>query len=244
LLDSSLDELNGADLFLRATVLEERHGYAGAHDAYALADERLYSADVRAARDAMLARVVALVAAGDGTVADIATGRGTLLERLLERTQRSLVATDVSETVLGRVRARLGTERIDYVVTDARSLPFEDASIATLVSHLALANVPDADALLRELRRVGRELIATHVFFRDDDKGNIAAARELGLAGLATRGAALRAFAAAGWSAGVALEREVRADPTPVSELVPGVGIDGLPVVPGPVTWCVIVARV
>ncbi|MFL6016400.1 MAG: hypothetical protein ACJ74V_02560, partial [Gaiellaceae bacterium] len=80
-------------------------------------------------------------------------------------------------------------------------------------------------------------------FFRDDDERNIAAAREAGLDGLATRDAALRAFAAASWSAVVALERELRAEPTPVSELIPGVGIDGLPVVPASVTWCVIVAR-
>jgi SAM-dependent methyltransferase len=174
---------------------------------------------------------------------DVATGRGALLERLLEATHRPLVATDVSETVLGRVRARLGTERIDYVAADARSLPFEDGSVPTLVSHLGLANVPDADALLRELRRVGTESIATHIFFRDDDERNIAAAGELSLAGLATRGAALTAFAAAGWTAAIDLEREVRAEPTPVSELVPGVGIDALPAVPGAVTWCVIVAR-
>jgi SAM-dependent methyltransferase len=243
LLESPLDELNGADLFLRATVLEERQGYAAAHDSYTLADERLYSADVRDAREAMLGRVLEHPAGGHGAVADIATGRGTLLERLLEGTQRPLVGTDVSETVLGRVRARFGTERVEYVVADARSLPFEDASIATLVSHLGLANVPDADALLRELRRIGRELIATHVLFRDDDEPNIAAARELGLDALGTRDAASNTFAAAGWSAAVELEREVRADPTPVSELIPGVGIDGLPVVPAPVTWCVIVAR-
>ncbi|MFL5938643.1 MAG: class I SAM-dependent methyltransferase [Gaiellaceae bacterium] len=243
MLESPLDELNGADLFLRATVLEERHGYAAAHEAYTLADARLYTAEVREARDAMFARVVELVSGGDGTLVDIATGRGTLLERLLEATERPLVATDVSETVLGRVRARFGTQRIDYVVTDARTLPFEDGSVATLVSHLGLANVPDADPLLRELRRVGRELFATHVFFRDDDDRNLAAAHELGLHGLATRDAALSAFATAGWPAVVDLAREVHAEPTPVSELVPGVGIDVLPAVPASVTWCVIVAR-
>jgi hypothetical protein len=243
LLESPLDELNGADLFLRATVLEERRGYAAAQESYTLADERLYSSEVRVARETMLARVVELVAGGDGPVADIATGRGTLLERLLEATQRRLVATDVSETVLGRVGARLGTERIDYVVADARSLPFEDGSFATIVSHLGLANVPDGAALLHELRRVGRELIATHVFFRDDDERNIAAARQIGLEGLATRGAALGAFAAAGLTASVDLECEVHAQPTPVSALVPGVAIDGLPAVPALVTWCVIAAR-
>ena len=176
LLESPHDELNGADLFLRASVLEERYGDAAAVEAFALADERLYNNEVRDARDAMLARVVEHAAAGDGTVADVA---------------------------------------------------------------------PDAGALLRELRRVGRELIATHVFFRDDDEPNLAAARELGLDRLATRGSALAAFSASGWSVTVELEleRDVRADPTPVSELVPGVSIDGLPVVPASVTWCALVAR-
>jgi SAM-dependent methyltransferase len=200
LLESPPERLNGADLYLRASVLEQRHGFDNSRDAYMLADERLYSSELRDARDAMLARVVELVAVGDGTVADVATGRGMLLERLRRATQRALVATDVSESVLTRVRARLSTERVEHVVADARTLPFEEGSIATLVSHLGLANVPDAGAVLRELRRAGRELIATHVFFHDDDERNLAVARALGLDGLATRSAALRAFAEAGWS--------------------------------------------
>jgi hypothetical protein len=105
LLESPHDELNGADLFLRASVLEERYGHAAAYEAFALADERLYNDEVRDAREAMLARVVEHAATGNGTVADVATGRGTLLERLLGGTSRPRVATDVSETVLARVRA-------------------------------------------------------------------------------------------------------------------------------------------
>jgi SAM-dependent methyltransferase len=243
LLESPLASLNGADLFLRASVVEERQGYAAARDAYALADERLYSAEVREARYAMLARVAELVADGDGAVVDVATGRGTLLERLQAATRRPLVATDVSPTVLGRVRDRFGARRIDYVAADARSLPFEDGSIPTLASHLGLANVPDAGALLRELRRVGCELVATHVFFAEDDEPNLAAARAHGLTALATRRSALAELHAAGWKAEVDLEREVHADPTPASQLVPGVPIDGLPVAPAQATWCVLVAR-
>jgi hypothetical protein len=75
------------------------------------------------------------------------------------------------------------------------------------------------------------ELIATHVFFRGDDEANLSAAREAGTDGLATRRSALAAFSEAGWSVSVELEQDVRAEPTPMSALVPGVGIDGLPVV-------------
>jgi hypothetical protein len=41
----------------------------------------------------------------------------------------------------------------------------------------------------------------------------------------------------------VELEQDVRAEPTPASALVPGAGIDALPVVPASVTWSVLVAR-
>ena len=243
LLHSSLDGLNGADLFLRASVVEERSGFAAAREAYALADERTYEPEVRAARDAMLDRVVELVRKGGGTVVDVATGRGTLLERLLARTERPLVATDISPTVLERVRHRLGDERVEYVAADARALPFEDAAIPTFASHVGLANVPDAMPLLRELRRAGRELVATHVFYPESDEENRRAARELGLEELLFRESAVRAFAAACWELEVESGQEVAAGPTPASALIEGVRIDALPVATTRISYCVLVAR-
>jgi SAM-dependent methyltransferase len=238
LLESPLESLNGADAFLRAQVLEEREGFPAARSALAFADAHLYSAEVREARDACLAHVVELVGGGDGLVLDVATGRGTLLELLLRDTSRPLGATDVSPTILRRVRDRLGDERIEYVAADAHELPFGDGAVPTLVSHLGLANVPAT--ALRELRRVGRELVATHVFYPDDDAENRAAAREAGLEGLLFRSGALQTLADAGWDAAVEGEQAVRARPTPESALVPGVGIDGIPVVETTATWCVI----
>jgi hypothetical protein len=238
LLESPLESLNGADAFLRAQVLEEREGFAAARDAFAYADAHLYSAEVREARDACLSHVVELVRGGEGLVLDVATGRGTLLELLLGHTSRPLGATDVSPTILRRVRERLGDERVEYVAADAHALPVGDGAVPTLVSHLGLANVPAT--ALRELRRVGRELVATHVFYPDHDTENRAAAREAGLEGLLFRSGALNTLSDAGWDAAIEAERAVRARPTPESALVPGVGIDGIPVVETTATWCVI----
>jgi len=243
LLDSPLADLNGADLFLRASVLEERSGFDAAREAYALADERTYATDLRRARDEMLDRVVELVRGGAGTVVDVATGRGTLLERLLGATSRPLVATDVSPTVLARVNARLGEPRIDYVAADARELPFEDSSIPTLVSHVGLANVPDAPRLLRELRRTGRELFATHVFYPEEDEENRRAAREHDLEQLLFRDGALAAFAEAGWELAIDREQELAVEPTPASALIEGVRIDALPVARTQLAYCVLAAR-
>jgi SAM-dependent methyltransferase len=230
--------LNGADAFLRAQVLEERDGFAAARGAFAYADEQLYSAEVRRARDGCLARVVELVRGGDGLVLDVATGRGTLLELLARATARPLAATDVSPLILRRVRDRLGDDRADYVPADAHELPFADGSVPTLVSHLGLANVPST--VLRELRRVGGELAATHVFYPQDDVENRAAAREAGLEDMLVRSTALQRLAEAGWQATTEAEQPVRASPTPESALIPGVRIDGIPVAETTATWCVI----
>jgi hypothetical protein len=238
MLESRLEALNGADAFLRAQVLEERDGYAAAREAFAFADEHLYSPEVREARDACLGHVVELARGGDGLILDVATGRGTLLELLMRGTARPLSATDVSPTILRRVRARLGGERIECVPADAHGLPFADGSVPTLVTHLGLANVPAS--ALPELRRVGRELFATHVFYPEDDAENRKAAREAGLEQLLVRSAALQALADSGWNATTEAERTVRARPTPASALVPGVRIDGIPVVETTATWCVL----
>ena len=243
LLHSPLDGLNGADLFLRASVVEERSGFTAARKTYELADEKTYEPEVRAARDAMLDRVAELVRDGEGTVVDVATGRGTLLERLLAATERPLVATDISPTVLERVRRRLGAERIQYVVADAHALPFDDAAVPTFASHVGLANVSDAAPLLRELRRAGRELIATHLFYPEADEENRRAARELGLDELLFRESAFRAFAAAGWTLAVESDQEVSAAPTPASALIEGVRVDALPAAPTRISYCVLVAR-
>jgi len=240
LLQTPLTKLSPADAYLRGSVLEEREGFEAARAAYALADQGLYDADVRAARDFALRHVVETVRDGEGPVVDFATGRGTLLHLLLSELLRSLVATDVSPTILARVRRRLGEERISYIVADARELPFEDGSIPTLVTHLGLANVPDSQRLLHELRRVGGELVATHVFYPEDDEENRAAAREIGVEALLVRSTMLATFREAGWEVGVEIEQPVHARPTPESELVAGVRIDGLPVAPTTATWCVL----
>lgn len=236
LLDSPLESLNGADAYLRAFVLEERGGDVA--EAYERADLECYGPEFRAARDAALARVVELASRGEGLVVDVATGRGRLLELLAAGVSRPLAATDVSAHVLRATERRVPGPR--YLVADAHSLPFADGEVATLVTHVGLANVPRASSLLGELRRVAGELLATHLFYPADDEANREAARELELEDLLVRGPTETAFAEAGWDPSLEYECEVPASPTPESALVPGVRIDGLPVRDTRVTWCVL----
>jgi SAM-dependent methyltransferase len=236
LLDSPLDSLNGADAYLRASVLEERGADASAE--YARSDVECYGPEFRAARDDALACLVDLVSGGEGLVVDVATGRGRLLALLAGGVSRPLVATDVSRHVLAGTERRVPGPR--YVVADAHALPFADGEVETLVTHVGLGNIPRGRELLRELRRVGRELVATHVFYSADDEENRRAARDLDLEDLLVPELAYAAFAEAGWELSVEYEREVPTSPTPKSVLIPGVGIDALPVSDTRVSWCVL----
>ena len=246
LLEPDPSELAPADLFYRALALERRGDFAAARRVAELADERLYTEDTRACRDRQLDALVAATAEDDPVV-DLASGRGALVERLAARDDRRVLATDVSPQVLLRTGAALDAlglaGRVSLLACDARRTPFRDRAVATLTTHLGLANVADPGQLLAELRRVvsGRMLALTPFYTRDDE-ANGAAIATLGLERLLYRDALLSELAAAGWSARVASSCRALALPTPVGVVLEGAAIDGLPVVETELEWALVEA--
>lgn len=99
----------------------------------------------------------AAVPRGDSprVVLDVACGDGYLLELLARRSEGglALLGLDMSEHELEAARARLkGAATLHQ--GRAQSLPFADASIDVVLSHLALMLMDDAEKVLAELRRV------------------------------------------------------------------------------------------
>lgn len=89
------------------------------------------------------------------TVLDLACGDGYLLELLARRAPQcpGLVGLDMSEDELAQAQARLkGAATLIRGV--AQSLPFEDASLDVVLSHLALMLMDDCEKVLSEIRRV------------------------------------------------------------------------------------------
>lgn len=72
---------------------------------------------------------------------------------LLER-GASVVCADLSQGMLDKARERCGDHNVRYVVADAESLPFEDASFDYVFSSLALQWCVDLSYPLREIRRI------------------------------------------------------------------------------------------
>lgn len=87
-------------------------------------------------------------------VLEIACGTGPGLG-LLQGAARSLVAGDVSEPILDRVRKHYGS-RVDARLMNAMSLPFPDHSLDVIIIFEALYYVPDAEKFADECKRMLR----------------------------------------------------------------------------------------
>lgn len=107
-------------------------------------------------------RVPARPAAG---VLELACGTGVATRRLRERLHREvrLVATDLSEAMLGFARRKLAAlPGIEWRQADAGALPFRGGEFGVVVCAFGVMFVPDKKQLFAELRRVlepGGELL-------------------------------------------------------------------------------------
>ena len=229
LLDPPASALAPADAFLRALVLEER----GEADEVDAAFARLHPPDVLACMAAQIDSLCARVEGG--LVVDLASGRGTLLERLQGSVQGTLVATDVSPRALRRARRR----GIQAVACDVRALPFADGSVECATTFLGLNNVQRPGELLTELRRVARRFLAAHLVYEPGTE-NDAVLDELGLAQLSYRDSLLDALDRAGWAADVVSWCSTTLQPAPTGVLLEDAVIDRLPVETVQGTWLTI----
>lgn len=248
LLESPLVALAPADQLFRAFTLEEQGHYRPAQEAEQLAQRGLYTEEYRTCWQQQVAYVLAQVAAADGPVVDLASGRGYLVEQITRHTAKPLIASDFSPRVLRQTRNRLQSfslyAQVSLLAFDARRTPFKDGVIGTLTTNLGLPNIEDPADLLAELRRIvsGSFLAISH-FYPEADEENRAALEAAGLAQLLYRRTAVASFTASGWQIEIASSCRGAADPTPAGVLLAGARPDGLPVAPTTLEWAVLDAR-
>jgi uncharacterized protein YbaR (Trm112 family) len=252
LLETPANDLNPADQFFRAMVLEARGAFSEAKAVEVLATSRAYTGDYTACSRAQLDFVQTTLNADQSTapILDLACGRGYLVERLLAVPNRLIIATDYSPRVLRRNRRYWATlphaERVSLIACDARQMPFKSGAIRAMTTNLGLSNITAPERLLPELRRIsgdGVQFLAIVHFFPATDDANAAALRELGLQGLAYYETALALYASAGWMAELANRCVGAAKPTPSSVILGGARLDALPVAETVLEWGVLIGR-
>lgn len=247
LMDVPWDTLAPADQFFRALVLEERGDFLEAQIVEASANQGLYTPEYLNCQNMQLDYVVESLAAREGPIVDLASGRGYLVEKLVRKFRRPIVASDFSPRILRRNRKwlkRFGWyDHVSLLAFDARCTPFKDGAITTLTTYLGLPNIEEPGNLLMELRRiVAGDFLAVSQFFPEEDEINAKVIHEAKLDALLYRRTALQHFAEAGWDVEVRNAHTGIAHPTPPGVVMEGIGIDGLPVAETKLEWCVLLA--
>jgi len=103
---------------------------------------------------------------------DVGCGTGAVSAAVLAHADPvSLLGIDPSDAYVGLAGAQLTDRRAAFRVGDAAQLPVADASVDRVVCGLVLNFVPDAQAALREMRRVlvPGGVIATYVWDYGDE---------------------------------------------------------------------------
>ena len=245
LMEGPPDALAPADQFFRALVLEDRGDYIKAQALEDAANQRLFTPEYTKCWDSQVDYVIDRLSTTDGPIVDLASGRCYLVEKLVRRLQRPVVATDFSPGVLRRNRRWLTSfglyEQVSLLAFDARRTPFKDEAVETLTTNLGLPNIEEPGNLLKELRRItGGQFLAISHFFPEEDEDNAAIIREAGLEALLYKEPALANYAATGWEVEMKNGCVGEARPTPPSIVLEGARIDGLPVADTQLEWCVL----
>ena len=92
-------------------------------------------------------------------VLDLGSGAGTdsLVAAQMVGPEGSVTGIDMTPEMLGKARAaasELGLGNVEFVESEAESLPFPDASLDVVISNGVIDLVPDKDAVFAELYRV------------------------------------------------------------------------------------------
>lgn len=242
LLNTPLDSLSPADQFYRALVLEERGAFTQARAIFNAAEGNLYTPEYLICHESQVDFLLGYLEGGSGPIIDLASGRCDLVQEMVRRLKRPIVATDFSLRILRRDRRWLEAfglyQQVSLLAFDARRTPFKDHSIQTMTTNAGLPNIEEPGNLLKELRRiVSGEFLAISPFYPDTDEVNRKAIEQLGLEPILFKANTRRQFALAGWKLSVMNMCRGRALPTPKSQVLQGAGIDGLPVAETELEW-------
>jgi len=115
----------------------------------------------------------------DNTVLDVASGMGTFLLPLLDKSSAdsAVIGTDINERPLRGLMNRslkAGTyDKLSLAVTDAKHLCFKNSVFSTVSSFFGFDNVPETVLALKECARVlraGGQMFFVSIWYREGSK--------------------------------------------------------------------------
>lgn len=170
----------------------------------------------------------------DKTIVDIACGRCYLVKHLLENTDKEILATDFSPTILVRDKqyfTYLGLyHRMSLVAFDGRRTPLKDNSISLMTSNVGIQNMENCSEVFTEMNRVlSGTFYSLMNFLPEDDEINVSTGKSFGAHNL-TKSEMLESLSKTPLSYSFNNSIDAYSEPTPKAVILEGAGIDGLPV--------------
>lgn len=242
------DKLNGADYWIKAFYYEMKGKYSLSSEMFQKCASKIYTQDYINGWESQQEYVVKNVQNINKTVVDIASGKGYLVEKLLNETDNYVLATDFSPTILKRDKEYFEDkgiyDRVSLIAFDARRTPFKDNSIEVMTSNIGIQNIENPGDVIKEMNRINSGVFLSIMKFIDeDDKANMEFMKKYGFDAYATRERTTKIFEEAGFK--VSVDNSFMADikPTPEGEILEGQGIDGFPVSDTKAEFAVVVGR-
>lgn len=147
---------------------------------------KLLSDEIRHAQEEWWNAVIPKIDQISGTVVDMATGLGIMLEKLLSRPIDMAIATDIDPNVLLSTKRefdKIIEKKAFYLATDVKRIALKDEMCDFVTSFAGTNNITDTAEVVREMHRIlkpgGKAIIMSS--FVDEDTPTAELAEEYGL---------------------------------------------------------------
>lgn len=246
LLETPIEKLNAADIYTRASLLKEMNDNEEAERLGKLGYEKAYTEQYKNAIQSQFDYVLQQLKHTQGFVVDIASGSCTLVDKLLEQTMLDVVATDISFNIMKKSHnkeMKKGYEdRSTFIAFDVIKSPFRNKVIPIMTTFAGLQNILKPDGVISELERIcSKKFYSISSFCPESDSVNREVLEKFGIDKMWIKERNISEFKRNGWN--VDIENSIIAEvkPTPMGEIVEGVGIDGIPVADSQFECCTMV---
>jgi uncharacterized protein YbaR (Trm112 family) len=246
LMNTPEEELNGTDYWYKASCFEMKRDFITSSRMFKSAFKKIYTRDYIEGWKSQIDFIVNKIE-DDNPVIDIASGKGYLVEKLLEKTKNYVVATDFSPTILARNKEYYKFKgiyhRLSLISFDARKTPFRDISIMTLTINMGLQNIEQTGKVISEMNRITkRNFMSVMQFINEDDKVHMDLFNKFGIIDYGTRNKASETFERTDWDIKICNSYIADIEPTPRGEILEEASIDGFPIKNTKIEYCVMQA--
>ena len=254
LLGAPIESLNVVDLYLLDRLLQ-KIDTPDAKTQEKIAEVSRLSNPIRPTQDAapsQLSYVWNMLRNHSGFVLDIASGLGSLANKLFASTKFDIIVSDISYFVLRDSYKSLSVaknNRLTKMAFDAAASPFRDGSVDVITTCYGLQEIPSPKSALKECYRIcNNKFYAIATFSPEDDKEAYRIKKETYKLSdeviMANRKDSCMDFIReTGFTVRCENSKSVFAPKAPRSEFIPGFGFDALPIVDSTVEFCTLITE-